>query len=144
MITVLVIIALLIVNGFFVAAEFAIVGAPRASLENLAEKGNRRARRVVAILDNVRRRDRFIATTQIGVSLASLGLGMYGEHTVAEWRTLLDHAGLRVTEEARFVTPLETEPWLFAINRQGKVAAVLEGAFDAGEVTKAAQAAMKG
>jgi len=72
-------------NGLFVAAEFAIVGAPRASLEHLAEKGNRRARRVVAILDNIRRRDRFIATTQVGVSLASLGLGMYAEHVVAEW-----------------------------------------------------------
>jgi CBS domain containing-hemolysin-like protein len=83
--TLALILLFVLANGLFVAAEFAIVGAPRASLENLAEKGNRRARRVVAILDNVRRRDRFIATTQIGVSLASLGLGMYGEHTVAEW-----------------------------------------------------------
>jgi CBS domain containing-hemolysin-like protein len=83
--TIALILLFVLANGVFVAAEFAIVGAPRASLENLAEKGNRRARRVVAILDNVRRRDRFIATTQIGVSLASLGLGMYGEHTVAEW-----------------------------------------------------------
>jgi len=72
-------------NGLFVAAEFAIVGAPRASLENLAEKGNHRARRVIAIVDNVRRRDKFIATTQVGVSLASLGLGMFGEHVVAQW-----------------------------------------------------------
>ena len=83
--TLALILLFVLANGLFVAAEFAIVGAPRASVENLAEKGNRRARRVVAILDNVRRRDRFIATTQVGVSLASLGLGMYGEHVVAEW-----------------------------------------------------------
>jgi CBS domain containing-hemolysin-like protein len=83
--TLALILLFVLANGLFVAAEFAIVGAPRASLENLAEKGNRRARRVVAILENVRRRDRFIATTQVGVSLASLGLGMYGEHVVAEW-----------------------------------------------------------
>jgi CBS domain containing-hemolysin-like protein len=74
-----------IANGLFVAAEFSIVGAPRPSLEHLAAQGSRRARRVVAILDSRKRRDRFIATTQIGVSLASLGLGMYGEHVIAGW-----------------------------------------------------------
>jgi CBS domain containing-hemolysin-like protein len=83
--TLALILMFVLANGVFVAAEFAIVGAPRASLEHLAGRGNRRARRVVAILDNVHRRDRFIATTQVGVSLASLGLGMYAEHVVAEW-----------------------------------------------------------
>lgn len=75
----------LLANGLFVAAEFSIVGAPRATLEHQAALGNALARRVVAILDNARRRNRYLATTQIGVSLASLGLGMYGEHVIASW-----------------------------------------------------------
>ena len=84
MFTFAVVLMLLVANGLFVAAEFAIVGVPRASIERLAGHGNRLARRVVRILDSVKRRDRYLATTQIGVSLASLGLGMYGEHVIAE------------------------------------------------------------
>jgi CBS domain containing-hemolysin-like protein len=79
-----IILALLLANALFVAGEFAIVGVPRPSIERLASLGNVLARRVVRILDSTKRRDRYLATTQIGVSLASLGLGMYGEHVVAE------------------------------------------------------------
>lgn len=79
----LVVLALLVANAFFVAAEFALVGTPRTSLEHAAARGSAAAGRVLALLEDPDRQDRFIATSQIGISLASIGLGMYGEHQMA-------------------------------------------------------------
>jgi CBS domain containing-hemolysin-like protein len=85
MTVVLIIALLLLANAVFVAAEFAIVAVPRTAVENRASKGDWLSRRLLSLLSSPRQRDRFIATAQFGISVASLGLGMYGEHTVAAW-----------------------------------------------------------
>jgi CBS domain containing-hemolysin-like protein len=77
--------ALIFANGMFVAAEFSIIGTSKPSVQALAQRGSRRARLVAAIVDSPVRLDRYIATAQLGITLASLGLGMYGEHTLAVW-----------------------------------------------------------
>jgi CBS domain containing-hemolysin-like protein len=85
MIPIAVITALILANGLFVAAEFAIVGAPRPTIRRLADRGHRAARLVLYVLSDPIRQDRFIATAQLGITVASLGLGMYGEHVLAAW-----------------------------------------------------------
>jgi len=74
------VVVLVLANAFFVAAEFALVGARRTRLDELARAGDgkaRLARRAVQSLD------RYISATQLGITLASLGLGWIGEPALA-------------------------------------------------------------
>ncbi|MFQ5577493.1 MAG: hemolysin family protein [Anaerolineae bacterium] len=80
-----VILALIALNGLFVAAEFAINGVRITQIEELVEAGNRTAPQVMSVLQSPARQDRYIATAQLGITVASLGLGMYGEPQIARF-----------------------------------------------------------
>lgn len=71
---------LLLANGLFVTAEFALVGTRRTRIEELINEGRRSAVRVKEILDQL---DSYLSTCQVGITLASLGLGWIGEDTFA-------------------------------------------------------------
>ena len=72
---------LIFANGFFVAAEFALVRARRATLEELAAGGDRRAALVVKQLQNL---SEYLSACQFGITLASLGIGFLGEPAIAD------------------------------------------------------------
>jgi CBS domain containing-hemolysin-like protein len=76
---------LVLANGFFVASEFALVGVRRSRIATLAQGGDRRAVRLLGLVDNL---NAYISATQLGITLASLGLGWLGEPAVAH---LLEH-----------------------------------------------------
>src|SRR2546426_2123647 len=67
---------LVLVNGFFVAAEFALVKIRDTQLEGLVLKGHRRAKIARHILSRL---NSFLSATQLGITMASLGLGWVGE-----------------------------------------------------------------
>jgi magnesium and cobalt exporter, CNNM family len=78
----LVLLALLIaINGFFVAAEFALVRSRRGKLEQAVEEGEAGAEAVVEQLDRI---DESLSACQIGITMASIGIGFLGEPSLAK------------------------------------------------------------
>ena len=71
---------LVFANGFFVASEFALVGVRRSRIATLANAGDKRARRLLGLVDDL---NAYISATQLGITLASLALGWLGEPAVA-------------------------------------------------------------
>lgn len=81
----IVIILLVLLNGLFVMAEFAIIGVRPSQMEQMANQGNRLAQGVLATLRSTDKQNHYIATAQLGITVASLGLGMYGEPQIAHF-----------------------------------------------------------
>jgi len=77
---VIVILFLVFLNGFFVASEFAIVKIRETRLVELAEAGNLRARVAEVLVSHL---DAYLSATQLGITIASLGLGWLGEPMVS-------------------------------------------------------------
>lgn len=79
-INILIVLFLVLANGFFVASEFALVGVRRSRVVTLADAGNTRAKLLLGLVDNL---NAYISATQLGITLASLALGWIGEPAVA-------------------------------------------------------------
>jgi len=79
----LVIFFLILLTGLYVAAEFAAVGARRSRLRRLAEDGNSFAARILPVVEDAHELDRYIAVSQVGITLSSLILGAYGQAALA-------------------------------------------------------------
>jgi CBS domain containing-hemolysin-like protein len=77
----LAVVALVLLNGFFVAAEFALVRVRRSRVEEDADEGRRGARLVLRQLDEL---SKYLAACQLGITFTSLGIGFLGEPAVAD------------------------------------------------------------
>ncbi len=84
------VLALVVANAYFVAAEFSLVGARKTRLEEQARLGDRKA---ILALRAVQHLDQYISATQLGITLASLGLGWFGKPALAALLDLM-FAGL--------------------------------------------------
>lgn len=71
---------LVLLNGFFVAAEFAMVKVRSTRIDTLLQEGNTRAKYAKRLVDNL---DAYLSACQLGITLASLGLGWIGEPAIA-------------------------------------------------------------
>ena len=74
-------ILLVFVNGFFVAAEFALVRSRRSEMESLAEQGSRGANQGLKAIEKI---DEYLSAAQVGITMTSIGLGFLGEPAIAE------------------------------------------------------------
>ena len=81
----IIILILVVINGVFVAAEFAIIGVRDTQMEQLADEGNAIAGNVLRVLELRPQLDHYIATAQLGITLASLGLAMYAEPAIGHF-----------------------------------------------------------
>ena len=81
LINIFIIAFLLFINGFFVAAEFALVKVRKTRLEQLVNEGSSSARRALKLVNNT---NKMLAAAQLGVTIASIALGWVAEATIVQ------------------------------------------------------------
>ena len=77
------VIVLVLINGFFVAAEFSLVRARRSRMEQLATEGQAGAKAVLESTRDVYQLNQYLSACQLGITLASIGIGFLGEPAIA-------------------------------------------------------------
>jgi len=97
--SVLFVVGLLVgLNALYVAGEFASVSARRSRIMQLADEGNRLAQTVLPVLEDHHKLDNYIAASQVGITLSSIVLGIYGQQQIAPriepWLASLPLGGL--------------------------------------------------
>ena len=85
LIIIAVIVLLIGFNAFFVAVEFSSVSARRARLAQLADEGSAVAQHLLTIFEDPHQLDMYISSCQLGITIASLTLGFYGQESILEW-----------------------------------------------------------
>ena len=81
----LIILALILATSLFVAGEFAIVSVPHSQIKQLHDEKHPAARLLWPILSSSHSFDRYIAACQVGITIAGLVLGAYGQSKMTEW-----------------------------------------------------------
>ena len=128
---ILAVFVLVFINGFFVAAEFAIVAVRKSRIETLAAEGKAAAKRLLNILNNL---NPYLSAAQLGITLASLGLGALGEPVVEAilggylsalpewWRHIISYAIAFFIVTTLHIVLGEQAPKLFGLAVAEKVA----------------------
>ena len=84
LLTMIILIAVMIFfNALYVAGEFSSVSARKTRIEQLAAEGNRLAKLMLPIMEDTHRLDNYIAASQVGITLSSIVLGIYGQQQIA-------------------------------------------------------------
>ncbi|NQW04917.1 MAG: HlyC/CorC family transporter [Acidobacteria bacterium] len=78
-----VIVSLIVINALYVAAEFGAVGVRRSRIKRMSDDGHRLARVLLPHIQDPKGLDRYVAVSQIGITLSGLVLGAYAQATVA-------------------------------------------------------------
>jgi putative hemolysin len=129
---IIVVLLLVLGNALFVAAEYALVTARRARLQDMAEAGRRGAQHALDLMDHP---VRFISTVQVGITIAGIAMGAIGQPLVQDWFTFVQSDTVAFLIAFFFLTYLsvslgELVPKAIALQRAERLAIALAWPID--------------